>query len=216
MYARPLRIFTALVIFGLCGPAVSRGWDIIRFWMADRIVDTNLGPTESQIEAVRPWVAVSGLAFSARESSLPVVDDRNDEKKTTKRRDGQIEILAVRPLSSEYWLWLSDMRWVTGAPVSKVAEAMAFSALTGANEHDIMVQRGIYGVAHWEILPSELQSRTANDLVAAPLSDTPFADTVTNEIQRLLSAKTAEVRQQIRTALEAYQVSAKGLAAIGL
>jgi hypothetical protein len=108
------------------------------------------------------------------------------------------------------------MRWITGAPVNKVAEALAFSALTGANEHDIMLQRGLYGVAHWEILPPELQSGTAKDLVAAPLSDTPFSDTVTNQLRRLLFAKTGEVRQDIRTALEAHQVSAKGLAAIGL
>src|SRR5258707_8179355 len=141
MDSRGLRILTTLVVVGLCGPAVFRGWDIVRFWIANSIADEDLGPTESEIEALHPWVAVSGLAFSARETSLPYVRDRNDPDQTAKRRDGEIEILAVRPLSSEYWLWLSDMRLLTGAPVSKVAEALAFSALTGANEHDIMVQR---------------------------------------------------------------------------
>ena len=147
---------------------------------------------------------------------MTVVDDRNDLRKTANRRDEQTGILAVRPLASEYWLWLSDMRWVTGAPVSKVAEAMTFSILTGANEHDIMLDRGVYGVAHWEILPPELQSHAAIDLVAGPLSDTPITDTFSNRLRRVLSTKSEEVRQQIRAALMAHQVSAKGLAAVGL
>ena len=211
MPARLVRILTALVVVGMCAPVVLKGSDIILFSIAD---NADGDPSDDQIEAMRPWTAVPGLAFSALQSSLHYVKDRNDLKETTTRRDGLIEILGVRPLSSEYWLWLSDMRWVTGSPASKVAEAMAFSALTGANEYDIMVQRGIYGLAHWEILPPELQSRAANDLVAASLTDIGY--TATSEIRRILSAKSADVRQQIRTALEAQQVSANGLTAIGL
>ena len=50
--------------------------------------------------------------------------------------------MSVRPLSSDYWLLLADMRLQAGQPIAKVADAMRFSALTGANEHDVMVQRG--------------------------------------------------------------------------
>jgi hypothetical protein len=76
MYARLVRILTAVVVVALCGPAVLRGSDIIRFWMVDNVVDEDVGPTEAQIETLRRWVTISGLAVSARESSLPYVNDR--------------------------------------------------------------------------------------------------------------------------------------------
>src|SRR4051794_8548306 len=116
------RVLMIVAVGALCGPAIFRGADIVRFSIAD-----------TQNESVRRWVDVSGLAFSARESSMIYVDDRKDQTKIFKRRNEQIDILSVRPMSSEYWLWLSDMRSITGAPASKVAEALAFSVLTGPN-----------------------------------------------------------------------------------
>jgi hypothetical protein len=98
MSARLVRILTTLVVVGLCGPAVLRGRDIVRFSKAE----ADLGPDGSGTDAVRPWGEISGVAFSAQESSLTVVDDRKDQKTTAKRRDEQTEILAVRALSSEY------------------------------------------------------------------------------------------------------------------
>ena len=202
MRARFVRFLTALAVVGLCALAVSRGWDIVRFSMADAGL---------QAEAVRPWVAVSGLSFSAQESLLTDEADPGDEKRAQKRRNELTDILAVRPLSSEYWLALSEMRLVTLEPSNKVVEAFELSTLTGANEDYMMARRGVFGVSHWEVLPAEVRMRAATDLVAGPLSDRTVA-----KLRTALSGKTETVRQEIRTALEAEGLAPKELARISL
>ena len=202
MRARFVRFLTALAVVGLCALAVSRGWDIVRFSMADAGL---------QAEAVRPWVAVSGLSFSAQESLLTDEADPGDEKRAQKRRNELTDILAVRPLSSEYWLALSEIRLVTLEPSNKVVEAFELSTLTGANEDYMMARRGVFGVSHWEVLPAEVRMRAATDLVAGPLSDRTVA-----KLRTALSGKTETVRQEIRTALEAEGLAPKELARISL
>lgn len=209
MHLRGVRFLTALVVISACAVALFRGWDIVRFSAANAAISDDA----KQASVVHPWIAVPGLAFVARESSLTVVTDSRDEANTLKRRDEQAEILSVRPMSSKYWLMLSEMRFVTKEPTSKVAAAFEFSVLTGANEDYIMSGRGIYGVAHWEILPPELQRRSAADLGATTnlLSDGQIAG-----LRKILSEKTEPVRQDIGTALQNAGFSAKKLVAIGL
>src|ERR1700692_4972483 len=117
------RLLAILAVVGLCLPAVSRGWDLVRFSKAQS--DVSLG--ENGTEALRSWADVSGLAFTARASSLTVVDDWDDKELTAKRRDEEAKTLAARPLSSEYWLLLSDMRLITGEPIGRILEALEFS-----------------------------------------------------------------------------------------
>jgi hypothetical protein len=208
-----IRWLTALVIVAASALAVSRGWDIIRFCMADSVVGANLGPNESQHEAVRPWVDVSGLAFDARDSLVTPVADSSDEVKARKRRDELMEILSIRPLSSKYWLWLAETRLVTEENSSKVADALRLSVLSGANEGLIMGRRGLFGVWQWEALPPELRRRAAVDLAANPR---PLSVGQISWLREALSVKAETVRGDIRTALLAEGFSAKAITAIGL
>lgn len=207
MPLRGIRLLTAFVVIGLCAVAVSRGWHIVRFNIADAGFDGD------QTQSLRPWAAVSGLAFFARESSLTAFTDLDDEENLLKRRDEQTEILSVRPLSSKYWLALSEMRLFTKEPTSKVVEAFELSELTGSHEGDLMFLRGVYGMTHWEILPPNMHKQIATDLVA---TTTPLTDDQKTALLKAVSEKTEFVRQDIRTVLQAHGFSAKNMTAIGL
>jgi hypothetical protein len=206
MRLRVARIFSAIAVVGVCGLAMSRGWDIVSFSMAD----PGLDPRVKRTEAIRPWIQVPGLAFSARESLLAFDVDPADENGARKQRNDLADILAVRPLSSEYWLSLAT--WlVTDQPSTKLAEALTLSTLTGAREGHLMTKRGVFGVSRWEVLPPEIRKRTAAELAAVSLSSRETA-----RLKGILSPKTEKVRQEIRTALQAEGFSPKVLAGIGL
>jgi hypothetical protein len=202
MRVRASRFLTVLAVVSLCALAVSRGWDIVRFSLADAGTGT---------EADRPWVNASGLAFSAQESLLTNAPDTGDQNKALKRSSELTDILAVRPLSSEYWLSLAEMRLGADQPSSKVVEAFELSVLSGADEDYVMSRRGLFGLSNWEVLPAEVRKRAAADLVAAVISQRKR-----DVLRPVLSKKTDKVRQDIRAALQAGGISQPLLAAIGL
>jgi hypothetical protein len=204
---RIARILTASAFIFMCVPVICSGWNIANYSVASIGLDSS----ENHTEVLQPWTYVSGLAFSARDASLTAVIDWDDEKQTIKRRDEEAEILAIRPLSSEYWLLLSDMRFITGEASNKMVEALNLSILTGPNEGRLMFQRGKFGVLHWEALPPEFQKRAATDLASSRLSEAQISS-----VQKALSGKTEKVRQEVRTALEAQGLSANGITALGL
>ena len=203
---RIVSLVTAVAVIGVSSPTVVRGWDIVRFSIA------NAGIEDSQAQAARPWVATSGLSFSARESSLTAIAEPQVDENLRKRRDEEAGMLSVRPLSSKYWLMLSEMRLLTKEPNSKVVEAFEISELTGSHEGYLMFSRGVYGVIHWEILPPNLQRRVATDLVETIIP----TDGQKASLQKVLSKKPEPIRQEVRTLLQAQGLSAKNLTAIGL
>jgi hypothetical protein len=207
MRGRWVRFLTALAVVSISALAMYRGSDIVRFALAD----AGRGPDGKTADADRPWVNVSGLAFSAQESLLKGEADAGDQKAAAKQREELKGILTVRPLSSEYWLALSEMRLATGEPISKVAEAFSLSVLTGADEDYVMSRRGVFGLLHWEVLPGDIRQRAAADLVAVSV-------TMRNSdiLRAALFEKTEKIRQDIRAALQAEGISAAQLAAIGL
>ena len=99
MHSRTIRLLTAMAVVGLCAWPVWKGVDVTRFAMAG-----------SEPEAVRPWVDVPGVAFAAREDALTSINDLSDDQTIRKRRDEIAEILAIKPLSSYYWMQLADAR----------------------------------------------------------------------------------------------------------
>ena len=86
MLVRIVRALTALAVVGVCILVASRGSDIIRFSLADSVVNEARGPSADQVDAVRPWRDVSGLRFAAQASFLTVVRDPDAGTKARKRR----------------------------------------------------------------------------------------------------------------------------------
>lgn len=199
MPVRTIRLLTALAVAGICGWPVWQGFDLIRYASAD-----------SNPEAVRPWVDVPGLAFSAREHVLTPVNDSSDDKTIRKRRDELAEMLAVRPLSSFYWLQLAVARVDTHEGLAKVSGALELSSVTGPNEDLMLTDRGVFGIWQWEGLPPEAHERAIKDLVALQLSDGKLA-----WLKTILAKKTEPVREEIRLALQTQGFSKNNLARIG-
>jgi hypothetical protein len=206
MRPRIIRLLTALAVIGVCGWPVWQGLNMIRFAMAD-----------SQPEAVYPWLNVSGLAFAAREDALTSVDDSSDDKTVRKRRDELAGILAIRPLSSRYWLKLAEARIEAHEVLAKVINALELSVITGPNEGYMITQRGLFGIWQWEVLPPELQNRAIADLVARQNSSAnQISDAKMAWLRATLSEKTEQVRREILLALEAQGFSKSNLGRIGL
>ena len=177
-----------------------QGFDVIGFATAG-----------SKPEDVRPWVDVSGVAFDAREDALTPIDDSSDDQTIRRRRDEIAEILAIRPLSSYYWMQLADARIDAHEPMAKALDDLGLSAVTGPNEEYMIVQRSLFGIWQWEVLPPDVQQRSIADLVAARPSDTKAA-----WLKTTLAGKSEQVRQEIRAALQAQGFSQNNFERIGL
>jgi len=211
MRLRDARILTALAVIGLCGFAVSRGWNIVHF----SIATAGVASPQHRAHAVRPWIGVTGLAGAALEASLTDAVDPTDSDEIRKRGDIFAAILSVRPMSSMNWLSLASMRLMVGQPTDKVLEALALSSLTGANEGHVMSQRGIFGLWQWGILPSHARKRAAADLAGA-MRERAISEQERTAAQRILTAKPADIRREIAELLRAEGLSVNDLGRIGL
>jgi hypothetical protein len=195
-----IRLLTALAVVVICGWPLWQGLNVIRYEMAD-----------STPAAVHPWLTVSGLAYAARAYAQTSVHSSSDDETIRKRRDDLAEILAIRPLSSRYWLKLADARLDAHEVPAKAIEALELSAVTGPNEGYLITLRGLFGIWQWEALPPDAQQRAVADLLTRYISAAyvPWLRTT-------LSEKTERVRQEIRLALQAKGFSKSDLNRIGL
>jgi hypothetical protein len=205
MRRQTIRLLTALAVIGICLWPLWQGFNVIRYAMA-----------YSTPAALQPWFAVSGLAFDAREGALTLVNDSSDERTIRKRRDEIAQILAIRPLSSRYWLQLAEARVDAHDVLAKVIDALELSVVTGPNEGYMITQRGFFGIWQWEVMPSELRKRAVADLVARQNSSAnQITDAQMAWLRATLSEKTQQVRQEILLALQAQGFSTSKLNQVG-
>jgi len=195
-----IRFWTAIVLIGICGFSVARGWSIVHFSLATANIDV----FENWTEAFRPWTAVPGVASVALQAELKEDINFSDPKAANGRRETFSSILSIRPSSSVSWLSLSGLQWVTHQPRERVLGSFRLSMLTGPNEGYVMAERGIFGVSLWESLSPDLKSRVVIDLARAEIE--------TKEKERfrtVLSGQPVEVRNELREALLATGLSPK-------
>ena len=96
-------------------------------------------------------------------------------KTIRKRRDELVDMLAIRPLSSFYWLQLAESRVDAKEASAKASAAFELSVLTGPNEGRMMTQRGMFGIWQWEALSPEDRKSAIADLAARRFSDQQLA-----------------------------------------
>jgi hypothetical protein len=197
---RIIRVVTALGIIGLCGWPLWQGYNVIRYTMA------------GSPEALRPWFSVSGIAFDAREDAVTHVDVSSNSTTIRRRREELGDMLAIRPMSARYWLQLAEARVDLHETLAKTIDTLELSAITGPNEDYMLMQRGLFGIWQWEVLPPDHQQRAAADLVSA----TGISDGKAAWLREALSEKAEQFRQQIRSALQARGFPKRDLDRIGL
>jgi hypothetical protein len=203
------RLLTALCVVALCAVAVSGGWKIVRF------ANARAAAPEHRADAVRPWTTVPGVASEALAASLSNMTDAADAAAARNRGDVLGAILEVRPLSSRTWLSLAGMRLVSGDAYEHTLAALAMSSLTGPNEGLVMLERGIFGLLQWELLPKEFRTRTITDLAGA-ISGSTVQDSAIAPAKGVLAVKPGDVRLEIAGLLRAQGLATNDLARLGL
>jgi hypothetical protein len=206
-----MRALTAIAVIGLCAFAAYHGWRIVGFAQARAHVLSGGLPTD----ALRPWIADAGLAGAALDTSLRQAPDAGDSEGLRRRQEGLAAILGIWPLSSPHWLSLAGLRLVAGAPYERVLAAFAMSWVTGPNEGSLMLQRGMFGLLQWEVLPPDARKRTIAD-VAGVMMGTPVQDVDAARVKLILAGKSSETKRELSDLLRAQGMSMVELARIGL
>jgi hypothetical protein len=200
-----IRLWTAIVIIGMCGFVVVRGWEIVHFSRAM----ANASSPEKQAEITSIWAAAADVASAALQADLKEKLDLSDPIAVIRRREVVSLLLSIKPLSSGDWLALSRTQLLARQPMEEVLASLRLSTLTGPNEGYVMAERGVFGVALWEYLSPDLKSRAAEDLSVIVFARTPAEVAHGETFQTVLSSKSAQVRNELRQALLSTGLPAK-------
>jgi hypothetical protein len=200
-----IRVWTAIVIIGMCGFAVARGWDIVHFSLAMQNIDSS----ERRAEVAQAWRAVTGVAATALQSELTADIDPFDTDAVKSRHQALSEMLSIKPLASYDWLLLSIMQLAMDQPIEQVLESLELSMLTGPNEGHVMAKRGIFAVSLWESLLPDLKGRAARDMGPMFSPRDPEENMESEKVRAVLATKPGWVRNELRGALLATGLSPK-------
>jgi hypothetical protein len=207
------RILTTLFILCACLSTMWLGSEIVRFRVAqERISD----PTE-RAKSLQDWKSIGGLSISAREAKLALPIDQSGASGIEKRIEDLRDVLALRPLASEDWLFLARELFVKGKSVDKALIALNMSVLTGPNEGSIAAQRAALSISHWEVLNDDQKAHAVADLRGAVEMGDYVPQFKKNELRKVLGSLSLDVRRNIRMRLvEIYGLSDQQITSIGL
>jgi hypothetical protein len=191
-----IRLWTTIVVMGICGFSVARGFGIVHFSLAM----ASIGSSEKRAEIVNSWSSAPDVASKALQAELTDQINPSDQKAADRRRQTLSALASIKPMSSSNWLSLSGLQLVTDQPMEQVFASLELSMLTGPNEGYVMADRGLYGVSLWERLPPDLQRRVALDLTAA-------GTTGGGRIRAALASQPNQALNEVRAALIATGLS---------
>jgi len=205
-----MRLLTALSIFAISALTAFWGWQTVGFSVV--LASAAEAPARAPDRLLR-WVGVPGLTVEALEASLR--DPKSPGALSPVVREVELRaLLAVHPMSSQAWLSLAGDRLVLGQPASEVTSALAMSWITGPNEGAVMWQRGVFGLAIWNLLSADQRREAVGDIVGAMRGHAVGDqwDVAKGVLTQLPSATRAEVAD----ALQMAGLSSKEMADIGL
>jgi hypothetical protein len=185
-----IRLWTAIVVIGICGFSVARGLSIVRFSLAMATTDS----PQKRAEIINKWSSAPDVASYALQAGLNFRIDPSDQKASDHQRQVVLALVSIKPMSSYEWLSLSNLQLVTDQPMEQVFDSLELSMLTGPNEGYVMADRGIYGASLWLRLPPDLKRRVAADLAFAEYTDI-------QKFRAFFAAQPEQVRNDLRQAL---------------
>ena len=196
------RLWTAIVVIGICGFAFARGFGIVHFSLAMDNIDSS----ERRAEIIAIWSSAPDLASRALQADLTYQIDPSDRKAAGRRRHTLTTLVSIKPMSSYDWLSLSGLQLITDQPMEQVFDSLELSMLTGPNEGYVMTDRGLFGVSLWERLSPDLKRRVASDVAVGDISE---SDPNSYKFQGFVSAQPVQARNELREALVAEGLSPK-------
>ena len=90
-----IRLSTAIVVIGICGFAVARGFGIVHFSLGMAIV----GSSQKRVKISNSWGSAPDIASRALQADLTYQIDPSDEKAADRRRQELAAIASIKPLS---------------------------------------------------------------------------------------------------------------------
>ena len=198
-----IRLLTAIVMIGICGFSIVRGFGIVRFSLAMANVDSS----EQRAEIVSSWSSVPDVASRALRADLTYQINLSDQKSANRRRQTLCALVSIKPMSSYDWLLLSGLQFVTDQSMEQVFDSLELSMLTGPNEGHVMGERAVFAVSLWERLPADLKSHVAIDVAGMMFSIIPEEGAKVGKFQSVLATQPDWVRNELREALVATGVS---------
>jgi hypothetical protein len=192
-----IRLWTAVVVIGICGFSVARGLGIVHFSLAT----ANIDASEKGAEIVNTWSSAPDVASTALQADLTYEISPSDQKATNHRRQTLTALVSIKPLSSYSWLSLSGLQLITDQPMERVFDSLELSMLTGPNEGYVMAERAIFALSLWERLPSDLKRHEAIDLGPVIFPRTPEEGAENGKFRAVLATKPESVRNELREAL---------------
>jgi hypothetical protein len=199
------RLLTAMVVIGICGFSVARGFSIVHFSLDVASIDSSQKRADSSqklAKFVNSWSSAPVVASRALQADLTYQIPPSDQKAADHRRQTLSALASIEPLSSSNWLSLSGLQLITDQPMEQVFDSLELSMLTGPNEGYLMAQRGIYGVSLWERLSPDLKRRVSADLTVDEYPDI-------QKIRAFVSTQPEALRNDLREALTATGLSPK-------
>lgn len=205
-----MRFLTTWIVIIGCAFTVIRGWQVVGFALAE-------GEARSETASstdFSAWQNVPGLRISVLGADLARSASGDSPTDARPRMEQLAVLLAAKPLSPVDWLALAGTRVADAAPQDKVSAAITMSYVTGPNEGDLMVQRGIFGLIEWQQLSQEVHAQTIRDLSGA-IQGGEISDQIRDIIKGVLAAKSTQERSEI-VAMLAENVPQKLLAGFGI
>jgi hypothetical protein len=198
-----IRLWTAVVMIGICGFAIARGLGIVHF----SIAMANIDSPEKRAEIVKAWGSAPSVASAALRADLNTQIDPSEQKANNRRREILCTLVSIKPMSSYSWLWLSGLQLITDQPMEQVFDSLELSMLTGPNEGYVMGERAVFAISLWLRLPADLKNHAALDVASVMFPILPAEGDELNKLRALVATEPDWVRTEQREALVATGVS---------
>ena len=210
-----------LVWIFVCLATLFKGAQLVAFSLNIDRVETALAKaseggsdqTDPALETlVVRWKDQPGAADLARILASELVrPERPDDNGAA---EGAIsDVVANSPTYDQAWLDLAELRYARGEAMANVLAAFRMSDLTGSHEGQTMVQRAVFGIEHWSILPKSDQQIAVRDILGT--IDSYFKPQ--DRYREILAKRPDPERADIRAALIASgRVDTTVLQALGL
>jgi len=196
------RLWTAIVVIGICGFAVARGVSIVHFALALVDVDS----AESRAAIAKSWGGAPDVASTALQADLNYQIDPSDQMAAEHRRQIVSALALIEPMSSSNWLSLSGLQLITDQPMDQVFDSLELSMLTGPNEGDVAAERAVFEASLWERLPADLKNHAVLDVATMMFPQTQVEAEAVGKLRAALVTQPDWARNELREALVASGV----------